>query len=416
MQKHIECVKYGIEDIHLKSYETLDKEDRQDFVKLFAIMYRHIDLPKVMIPQPVLSLLNTYLDTVIKIDGVVNMSDTITIQNYSNAAMHKCMCDKLTLLSFMDAFIKQYIRAHDNIETHIDYKFNNIAIKIVIYDSVHHTADSLHNIIHVKLLLCIVCFYIASFTTQPTIDKVVVNLFMTPFKKHSPLEPHHSIKPININSGSCHFRGGQAFEINLWRQEELYKVLCHELCHYFKIDNIDQSYYDFKTLFNIEGDVKPREAMTEMNGILIHHLHAAYHFNPNKNNVIQNLCNLVEIDTCHSILNVAKILKHFGCDSFQDFKRGSSRTLRQDTSVFSYYILKSALLCNFQQYLLFLESATPIHGGVNWDGITKDFFELSSTSLSDENFIRHINQVCQWMKKKKLKHSLRMSCVNMIFK
>ena len=415
MQKHIERVKYGIDDIHLKSYETLDEEDRADFIKLFAIMHRHVYLPTVMIPTKVIPLINSYLETIININRDVSASNNIVVHHHAGDARKTVMCDKLDSLYFMDASIQQYVRTHANLETRIGYVFRNVAVEFVIYDTVHHTADSLHNIIRVKLLLCIVCFYIALFA-EPYIDQVTINIFMTPFKKHSPLEPYHSIKPVNINSGSCHFRGGKAFEINLWRQEELYKVLCHELCHFFKIDNINQSYYDFKTMFNIQGDVKPQEAMTEMNGILIHHLHAAFHFNPNKTNVIQNFCTLVKLDTCHSILNVAKILKHFGFDSFQDLKCGSSCTLRQDTSVFSYYILKCALLYNFQKYFCFLHSASTVHGRENWDGITKEFFDLSRMCLGDETFINHVNHVRQWMNKKHLKHSLRMSCVNMIFK
>lgn len=85
----------------------------------------------------------------------------------------------------------------------------------------------------------------------------------TPFKKEL---PHNNIITCdNINSGSTTYRlnSNKNGKIHIWREEELLKVLVHELIHSFKIDRNHpepkEAYTEYKALiFNIYFEIVER--------------------------------------------------------------------------------------------------------------------------------------------------------------
>lgn len=128
MANTIDFAQYGIKDIHRLAYHTMDQSDQKDFIKLFAIMNRHITLPNSTIPQKALPLVHSYLETIAKVQAELNQQrHNIDVIHDVTSSMQVNLQNKFKHLSFMDESIQQYICAHITSTTYVSYKFNNIS-------------------------------------------------------------------------------------------------------------------------------------------------------------------------------------------------------------------------------------------------------------------------------------------------
>ena len=137
-------------------------------------------------------------------------------------------------------------------------------------------------------------------------DHILINIWNTKHKKF--MSPHCTqLEPLNINSGST--LPGEF--INLWRHEELYKVLIHELVHTFFFDFRDEINIEeyIRNTFNISFDspVYIWESYTEFIAIIIHAIYIS------KN--VETVIKIISIEKYFNYLQCGKILNHFGCDS-----------------------------------------------------------------------------------------------------
>jgi hypothetical protein len=133
--------------------------------------------------------------------------------------------------------------------------------------------------------------------------------------------------------------------IMIWRKEEFYKVLVHELIHFFGIDFyvLDPLYKKldelFKTKYKIIGSDKLNESYTEALAIFLHSIIYSEEHN-------LNLDDVMKYEIMFSHFQMAKILSYFNCESFDDLEKTN---FKQNTSVFSYYIIKCILMVNYAQ-------------------------------------------------------------------
>jgi len=160
--------------------------------------------------------------------------------------------------------------------------------------------------------------------------------------------------PDNTNSGlssttdcmdaqSCN--GSYIF---LWRIEELYKVLIHELIHYFRLDfnMTDDIYHDFtkytETTFLVNENDKPNEAYTEFNAVVLHSVVFSQLLQMDFNDVIND-------EIKFSLFQVAKLLVFYGADTLNQIYQTNPThvEIKQTTSIFSYFFLKTFILLSF---------------------------------------------------------------------
>ena len=156
----------------------------------------------------------------------------------------------------------------------------------------------------------------------------------------------------NINSGSTY----PGKYITCWRREEFYKVLIHELFHYYKFDfhNSDPYYQQLNKMLKvpkINGSDMINESYTESVTILIliilRYVMQTNNIN-NTNNVddmnsyfIKNL----KKELAFIMFQLAKIIVIFGGVSFKDLVTNKI-VIKQCTSFRSYFLLKLILLYN----------------------------------------------------------------------
>lgn len=146
------------------------------------------------------------------------------------------------------------------------------------------------------------------------------------------------ITPANVNSGASI----EGTIVMIWREEEFYKVLIHELIHYFGIDfcQNDTVYEEiekiFRDNFKIHGIDKVNESYTEALAIFI-------------NSIIFSVINsktfdeVIKTEIIFSRFQVAKILNYFGITKFNDIGK-----INQSTSITSYYVVKYLFLENLE--------------------------------------------------------------------
>lgn len=152
------------------------------------------------------------------------------------------------------------------------------------------------------------------------------------------------IGPNDINSGLTYWLGGYEgnnTKIILFRKEELYKVLFHELIHYYKLDfkNVEKEF--FEDIFGVRGD-KIRgnlyESYTELLATILNIIWISIRENKDEEE-------LWEEENKYMKGQVAKVIKKNGYKDMLDFEMYPER-YEEHSNVLSYTLIKSILLNN----------------------------------------------------------------------
>ena len=188
---------------------------------------------------------------------------------------------------------------------------------------------------------------------------------------------NHFICSDNINSG-CTINKEI---IHIWRKEEFYKVLIHELIHLFGIDfYINDLIYNkinehFESAIKIDGTDKINESYTETLAICIHSVFYEKHHSYMTFNQIYSY------ELLFTYFQISKIFSNFDFDECNIlFSRNSKRVIKQNTSMVSYYIIKCMFLNNLSDILNFWKR----HGVVILNNCENEYYNLY-VALVNEN-------------------------------
>lgn len=231
-------------------------------------------------------------------------------------------------------------------------------------------------------------------------------LYLTPLKKKF----NKILNINNINSGSTNRE-------NIWifREEEILKIIIHELIHYSKYDMNDDSYsnklilskikfLDNKSFFSIN------EAYTESLAIILFIFYLTFKkfkkFNLNYYNKLLN------IEIKWSLLQSAKILYYnFNFNKLDNIYMNNN--IYQKTDILSYYIIKSALIFNNKCFFDFLDSNT---ANCNFNDNINNYNYFNSLvfkCLDCRNFNNIVNNIIKKFSTNNiLINSMRMSYLN----
>lgn len=209
------------------------------------------------------------------------------------------------------------------------------------------------------------------------------------------------ISPENINAG-CTISGQYIY---IWRKEEFYKVLIHELIHYFVLDfwDMDNSEIDsrMRKMINIKGTDAVNEAYTEIMAVII-------------NSVIYSQMNPISFD---DIINyeiifthfqIAKIIDLFGGNTYHDLFKIE---IIQSTSLVSYIIIKGILINNSQIILDHFDSYFDYDKAErfkNYNNIHKSLINKKSEKMLNAELINHFLKLIKNLSKNYVTRSLKM--------
>lgn len=264
----------------------------------------------------------------------------------------------------------------------IQNKINKLDKKYFIkFDNVEITIYYNNLLVDVKKIILI---YKWLHSIKNTDKQVYITLYLLPDKKK--LNDELVLNKNHVNSGSTSNRK----YITIWRHEEIYKVLIHELIHLFNYD-CDHSFdigLKIKDKYKIEGNVIPNEAYTEIWTIILHSIFIT-NILLKKNSRIDKyelFRWILYNETSFSLYQTAKIMKHF------------KAKINQRTSVFSYYIIKTSILYNINK---FIDINT-----LDKELDENNFYNIIVSSLSNKDYINELKQLIRKIENTTMRMSL----------
>ena len=294
---------------------------------------------------------------------------------------------------FVSLDILQFIETVDLIQT----IYISDIYELTIY---HQNNQNIQDIIDLnKILHILVCIYKLNKDNPDKLHnaKIIVSLILCNQKKYLPRIKQSILCSDNVNSGST-LSGSH---ITIWRQEEIYKVLIHELIHFYELDfnsnynnlnNIIDLYC--KKLYNISGKNHDNEAFTEIMANIINCCLVSYYTKKDVNKIFN-------IEVLFSLFQAYKLFTYFGYDTRNiDWHI----QFKQNTSVFSYYIIKCALLYNISDFIKLFEDSIYFTRQTNKpsDIIEKELIILIKSSMDKLKDLIILNH-------KQLQHSIETS-------
>jgi hypothetical protein len=251
--------------------------------------------------------------------------------------MYNSAIDPNIMNEFVELYLMEHIHNKLNYNHIYTIKYKNLDITLNIYSKKNSIS---YNVLNDIVERIIVCGIIKSTEVNINID---VDIYLTPFKKkcdyYKPLE---ILGPREINSGASIVWK----KLFVFRQEELNKVLVHELVHYLALDLHEVPFANFSDYFNVSSNNKVllNEAYTEIMGLLINTC-----IYSDKFSVVKELLNK---ELKYSMYQSAKILTIFNFENAdQFFKKCDGDKFKQNTDIFSYFIVKTAILMDLDEFL-----------------------------------------------------------------
>ena len=257
----------------------------------------------------------------------------------------------------IQTFIKKNIKCIENYNFVINSI--NFTVEFIVCDNKEHK-------IYLKKIIILLNFLLSFFV--PHIESLKISLCFTDKKKLLPEEKKQTLTKDHINTAltyACKKDG----EILLYRKEEWFKVLIHELMHSLCFDfaGLNMSFAiqkQLKSMFSVNSDFHITETYSEFWANIFHTSIISFFSLSNKedfDDFILNFRILNEFEKYYSIFSCIKVLDHMGLsydDIISDDNKKKSKSLslyKEETNVFAYHILKSVWLFNTEDILLWFD-------------------------------------------------------------
>jgi hypothetical protein len=292
----------------------------------------------------------------------------------------------------------------------------------------------IHILKKVYLWLHVVCSYLPK--TQKCSNLVEVYLFLTEYQKNL---PHHHDIPVDVIHANTAFTTGCIAEntsICVFREEEWFKVLMHETCHTLGLDFIAIDHPSINTrikkTFPIAvDDIRVYEVYAEMWAEIMNVLFVVYEMDPPARKgrlpMIRWIATLEKaflLEQTFSLFQANKVL------AFQKMKYSdildphSAKHYKENTYIFSYFILKSIWMVHINEFLEFCAKQSgdfsiqfDLSSSKNLNLFLSDLvtFATSKKYLSEMSRIRDLSIPILDKKKKGdfLVNTLRMTCLEL---
>ena len=251
--------------------------------------------------------------------------------------------------------------------------------------------------------------YLLSFFSNVNCSKnMKIRIFLTPFKKVSPKDINQVLDIAEVNTGYSTVGCNDFSEITIYREEEWFKVLIHELMHNFDLDFSSIDYTSVKEniskLFIFKSNYEISETYAESWGRIINVMVFSYQKTNNFINFSKDFLINIDKERAFSLQQANIILERM------------KNTLRQEekTNVFCYYILTSAILNNYLRFFNWCNNNNNnLLDFTKQLNMVKNFMDLVIESIQDPIFIKSLS-CTNYLKTKELENSLRMTIINAI--
>jgi len=287
---------------------------------------------------------------------------------------------------YIDYKIKEYIRNKPGslITYQLPFKDKTITINLIKYSKI--TPKQLKNVDKLVKNMMAQIYLISHLTKNNTCseDSLNIYIFFTPFKRELEKSQEKVLGNANANGGFCYGCVSNG-EIIVYRQEEFFKVFTHELLHNYGVDTYifnfmaqveDKNtkeyliYNKFLANFNLsrENNLSIQESLVEFWGEFFNNVIYSFVYSKSckiptyKQEIrfyIQVFETVMKFEIIHSFLQTTKILSHnrinyidiLSNNNNNNNNNNNKPVYRENTHIFSYYILKLYILFGYKEFI-----------------------------------------------------------------
>lgn len=185
-----------------------------------------------------------------------------------------------------------------------------------------------------------------------------IKLFLTGFKKRFPNGRKQDLTPYNVNSGvTYYYKFSNHRNVIIFREEELLKVLMHEMIHAYKLDSTDMDVgleSKIRDYFGRKSKIYLNESYTDTLACLYNVLCFSLIWSHiTGRNLRQSFYMFLDRERSYILAKARDVLLHEG---FEFDKNGLINVVSKDekTHVISYYVLKAVNFCFIDSFIRFL--------------------------------------------------------------
>ena len=302
----------------------------------------------------VIEWLDLYGDNILEDVSDLSKSDKIP-EELSNRLFDETLTGKYTPVSICQDIEKNLTR-QTNYRLSFNFKGYSKSIDISINTKKDNKLGENFLDKIMRTVLMLPKFNINRIAETPT----KINLYFSTKEKKCLTKDFRILGANHINSGLTFFKFRETSPIitTVYRNEEMMKVIIHELIHNYKYDfgflEFNLKLSDF---LNLSKDTKitPNESYTEIVALLLNTIVESYNFKKSGNYELFKV--MLNYEVQFNLLQCARILKYYQFNNAADFFQpyDNKNRFKQNTNVFSYFFMKTALLLNTTELFDFFE-------------------------------------------------------------
>lgn len=206
-------------------------------------------------------------------------------------------------------------------------------------------------------------YILNEYASKQCASNLVVYFYFTSLEKHL---PNSNIQVLNENNVNTAFTTTcpKDAEIVVYRKEEWFKVFIHESFHNFALDFSDMNNTEctnyILNIFPVQSEVNLYESYTEFWAEIINALFCSFFALNDKNDVESFLSNsdfFINFERTYSFFQLTKALRFMGLSYTDLYSKNIHRKAlretmyKEKTNVLSYYVIKTILMNNYQDFL-----------------------------------------------------------------
>lgn len=283
-------------------------------------------------------------------------------------------------------------------------EINNKKIFINFFTSNHEIDITIYNKYAKQIFMLIAI--LTHYSSKECSQILNIYIYFTDFKRMLPDKNYDILEHYNVNGGlttTC----DKNSEIFVYRKEEWFKVLTHELFHNLGLDfsamDVRDIHNKIKKLFPIDSKINLYESYCEFWARLLNLVFCSYNVIDNKNDketFVLCMEFFIQIERIFSLFQCNKILNFLGL-RYKDLynndnasKIARENLYREKTNVFAYYVVTTFLLDNYINVMTWCNDNNLLFFQFNNTKKTLDlFYNLIESSYSRNSFLKNLECV-----------------------